>query len=221
MHVEASDLFKKADDELNLVYQEILSEYQTDSIFIKRLKEVQMVWISFRDAELEMRFPIENKQLGYGSSYPVCALNYLTELTEKRIEHLKTWTKGIEEGEMCTGSVKLKSELKQLNDSKAYIEQDSIIWIHQNMNSEHRIFGYENKNILSKKLILISVFTKDVQNNPFNCKYGSYYHTQSMNDLKLKYLDVVNDFTKIAILKKEEIIDTVYMESKWFRFNEE
>ncbi|GEM_PF-454824 len=218
MHVEANGLYKQTDEELNLVYQKILFEYQADSIFIDRLKKAQKIWIEFRDAELEMKYPAENKQLGYGSSYPVCALNYLNELAKKRIQHLRIWIEGIEEGDMCIGSVKLKSELDQMRYTKAYIKKDSIIWIPQSMKSEHRVFGYKNKNTSSKKLILISIFTEDVENNPFKCKYGSYYHTQSMNGLDLKYLEIQNEFIKIAILKNGRKIDEVYMESKWFEF---
>ena len=57
MHVEANGLYKQTDEELNLVYQKILFEYQADSIFIDRLKKAQKIWIEFRDAELEMKYP--------------------------------------------------------------------------------------------------------------------------------------------------------------------
>jgi hypothetical protein len=34
---------------------------------------------------------------------------YLTELTEERIKKLKIWLKGIKEGDVCIGSVKLQN----------------------------------------------------------------------------------------------------------------
>jgi len=221
MNKESSNEYKKVDIELNNVYQKILFEYKSDSTFIDRLKKAQRIWITYRDAELEMKFPADNKQAEYGSVYPMCVSLYLKELTENRIENLKVWLSGIEEGDVCVGSVKSKYELDQNDYSKAYIEKDSTIWIPQNINSEIRIFGFQSKDILSKKMILISVFTKDVENNPYDCKYGSYYHTQSMDDLVLKYLSTENQFMKIAILKKGTLIDTVYMEKKWFEFSEE
>jgi len=221
MNKNADEEYKKSDNELNIVFQKILTEYSSDSIFIERLKKTQRIWISYRDAELEMKFPAENKQLEYGSVYPICTSQFLKELTEERTEKLKIWLNGIDEGDMCSGSVKLKSELDQIYYSKAYVEKDNTIWIPQNMKSEHRIFGYKNENVLSEKLILVSVFTKDVENNPFNCKYGSYYHTQSMNDLVLKYLEKGKDFMKVAIIKNGKIIDKVYMEKKWFEFAKE
>jgi hypothetical protein len=42
-----------------------------------------------------------------------------------------------------------------------------------------------------------------------------------MDDLILKYLSTENQFMKIAVLKKGILVDTVYMEEKWFEFSEE
>ncbi len=107
MHKQASEEYQIADIELNKVYNNILTEYKTDTIFIERLIEAQKIWTLFRDAELEMKFPGENKQLEYGSVYPMCAAIYLKELTEERTEKLKIWLTGIKEGDMCSGSVKI------------------------------------------------------------------------------------------------------------------
>lgn len=106
--MESNEIYSKADKELNEVYKNLLVEYKADSLFVERLQQSQRIWIQLRDAELEMKFPAEDKQLMYGSVYPVCAMTYLTELTEKRTDHLKTWIKGIKEGDMCSGSIKIK-----------------------------------------------------------------------------------------------------------------
>ena len=108
MNKEANTEYKKADIELNNVYQKILTEYKSDSIFIDRFKKTQRIWISYRDAELEMKFPAKNKRGQYGSVYPMCFSYFLKELTEERTEKLKVWLIGIEEGDVCTGSVKMK-----------------------------------------------------------------------------------------------------------------
>jgi len=106
MNKKASEEYKNADIELNNIYQKILTEYKSDSIFINRLNKAQRIWISYRDAELEMKFPAENKQAEYGSVYPMCISLYLKELTEERTEKLRIWINGIEEGDMCSGSIK-------------------------------------------------------------------------------------------------------------------
>ncbi len=106
MHKDANNRYKKSDNELNKVYQKILTEYKSDSIFINRLKKTQKIWIAYKDAELEMKFPAENKQAQYGSVYPMCVSLFLKELTDERTKKLRVWLNGIEEGDMCSGSVK-------------------------------------------------------------------------------------------------------------------
>lgn len=107
MNKDAYDLFNKADKELNSVYQKILSEYKTDSLFVENLKISQRIWIKLRDADLEMKFPADNKQSKYGNVYSMCASLFLKELTEERTEKLRVWLNGIEEGNVCSGSVKI------------------------------------------------------------------------------------------------------------------
>lgn len=107
LNEDAKTEYEKADTELNSVYKNILTQYKMDTIFIDRLKKAQRIWIKYRDAELEMKYPTDNKQLVYGSVYPMCVSLFLKELTEQRTERLKIWLNGIQEGEVCIGSVKM------------------------------------------------------------------------------------------------------------------
>jgi uncharacterized protein YecT (DUF1311 family) len=107
LNQQASDSYKNADNELNEIYKQILIEYQSDTIFIKNLKESQRIWIMFRDAELKVKYP-EREPGYYGSIYPVCINTCLEQLTRGRIYTLKIWLEGIEEGDVCHGSVKIK-----------------------------------------------------------------------------------------------------------------
>lgn len=107
MNTEAYEAYQKADRELNTVYREILTTYKTDTTFIKALKKAQRIWIQFRDAELELKYP-SYPEGHYGSIQPVCRSSYLQELTEARTQTLKTWITGILEGDLCAGSVKRK-----------------------------------------------------------------------------------------------------------------
>ena len=43
---------------------------------------------------MEMKFPAENRQVEYGTIYPMCVSLFL-ELTEERIEKLRVWLNGI------------------------------------------------------------------------------------------------------------------------------
>lgn len=107
MDKQASNSYQEADKELNEVYQRILVEYKTDTAFVKNLKASQHIWISFRDAELKMKYP--NREVGYyGSIHLVCVASYLELLTRERIRTLKEWLVGSDEVDACGGSVKIK-----------------------------------------------------------------------------------------------------------------
>jgi uncharacterized protein YecT (DUF1311 family) len=105
MNQEENNKYLKADKELNIVYNKILKEYETDIEFIKNFKNAQRMWIQFRDAEMKSKYP-DREQGYYGSIHPMCWSIYLTELTEERTKKLKIWLTGIEEGDACSGSVK-------------------------------------------------------------------------------------------------------------------
>nr|WP_233503060.1 lysozyme inhibitor LprI family protein [Putridiphycobacter roseus] len=217
MNKTARVAYKESDKQLNEIYQTILSAYQTDSVFIDNLKKSQRIWIRFRNAEMAMKYP-DYSVIHYGSIQPTCEAYYLKELTDQRIKTLKIWVRGVAEGETCNGSVKIIPEIDAAYMQKALIQKDSSIWLTTNMKKDHRIIGYKSKDLQSTKMILLSIFTNEVENNPFECVYGAYYETNEMKDLKLKYVATEKEFLKIAILQQGKIIDQVYMLKKCFEF---
>jgi uncharacterized protein YecT (DUF1311 family) len=108
MNQKADNEYKKADKELNSIYNKILKDYKVDTKFITKLKVAQNAWIKFRDAEMNALFPEDNKSVEYGSVFSMCWNNALTDLTKQRIKKLKVWLNGIEEGDACSGSIKIK-----------------------------------------------------------------------------------------------------------------
>ncbi|WP_117881029.1 lysozyme inhibitor LprI family protein [Aureibaculum luteum] len=218
MNKQANAEFNASDKILNETYKTILSEYKTDPSFLENLKKSQRIWIQFRDAEMEMKYPSHSE---YGSVHPICRASYMKELTDNRIKTLQKWIVGGEEGDVCNGSVKILESISTDTMEKASIRKDGSIWMTANMKKDHRIFGYAKKDVYSAKMILLSIFTNEVKNNPFDCKYGAFYDTNEMKDLKLKYVATENDFLRIEILKAGKKIDEVYMLKKWFEFEEE
>jgi len=99
------DSYKKTDKKLNEVYQAILKAYKSDTEFIKNLRVSQRIWITFRDAEVKVKFP-DREDGYYGSIHPLCVSLYLEDLTKDRISTLNLWLKGSEEGDACSGSIK-------------------------------------------------------------------------------------------------------------------
>jgi len=99
--------FKKADAELNRTYKKILSEYK-DKIFLEKLKKAQRAWLTYRDAHIESVYPVEDKAGEYGSVYGMCSCTIKKDLTEQRTKMLKQWLVGTIEGDVCSGSIKMK-----------------------------------------------------------------------------------------------------------------
>lgn len=87
-------------------------------MFIEKLKLAQRAWIKFRDASFEMKYPHHKDRYYYGSAFSMCSRSYLAELTITRIAELKVWLKGIEEGDVCCGSVKRPYEIKHSQSRK-------------------------------------------------------------------------------------------------------
>lgn len=108
MNQDASKEYQKADKELNATYQQILKDYSKDPVFIANFKKAQKLWVQFRDAEMKAKYPDRGPGY-YGSVQPMCWSMYLTELTIERTTKLKVWITGIEEGDVCAGSVKTKN----------------------------------------------------------------------------------------------------------------
>jgi uncharacterized protein YecT (DUF1311 family) len=105
----ASKTLAAADKELNQVYQQVLTQYASNKVFIIKLRAAQKAWMAFRDAELQARYPESDKQAMYGSVYPMCASNDLEAMTRKRIDELRAWLKGTQEGDVCAGSYQSNS----------------------------------------------------------------------------------------------------------------
>jgi hypothetical protein len=95
---------------------------------------------------------------------------------------------------------------------------DSLVWIPEDNHLEHRIFGYEKPSTASRKLILISCFTSDVENNPFALPLGAYYTLDERH--KLKYQKSELGFSKAKFIINGKEIADVYFEKKWIEFEE-
>ena len=111
----AAGEFNKADAELNATWKAILAKYADQPLFLQKLKTSQQLWLKFRDAEVEAAFPVgksEDPSAQYGSVYPMCISQRRAGLTRQRVEELKSWLRGAEEGDVCAGSIKNSADLK-------------------------------------------------------------------------------------------------------------
>ncbi len=105
MTFEAGQKYQQADKELNQVFQQILKVYSNDSIFIKQLQSTQVLWMQWRNSEINTRYlPGEN----YGSMLSICQSALAESFIRQRISYLKLWLDGIDHQEACKGTVKEK-----------------------------------------------------------------------------------------------------------------
>ena len=103
--------------------------------------------------------------------------------------------------------------------NKAYIiKNDSSIFLKANMQRDHRFFGYERPDIKSQRLLLLSVYTTDVSNNPFKCILGAYYDTGGMEGIHLKYLATEGNFIKVSVTGSNKKQTIIFFEKKWIEF---
>ncbi|NQX39252.1 hypothetical protein SAMN05421820_102377 [Pedobacter steynii] len=116
----------------------------------------------------------------------------------------------------AVGSPEAISE-DQLNKAEVSMK-DSLIWLAANMRLDHRIFGYEKPDTNSKKMILLSIFTSDVKGNPYHCPYGSFYETNEMDGLQLKFVSDGDKFIEVKVKKEEAVLGRVFIDKKWIDF---
>ena len=103
--------------------------------------------------------------------------------------------------------------------TKLYISKsDSSLSLRANIRLNHRIFGYSQPNTKSKRLFILSVFTSDVEKNPFNCHLGAYYETNGINKFSLKYQFSTKYFIKVLVADKEDKSTIMYIDKKWVVF---
>ena len=105
MNGDASQEYNSKKFELEGIINRIKTLYSKDKDFLEAFQKSNDIWLKYRDAQFKMRYPSNNPKLDYGSIYPMCFSDYLTQLTKKRIVELRLWADGLKEGEACCGSV--------------------------------------------------------------------------------------------------------------------
>ncbi|MCA1849700.1 MAG: DUF1311 domain-containing protein [Acidobacteria bacterium] len=108
MDREACGEYQKSDAELNRVYRQVLDEYKADALFAEKLRVAQRAWVAYRDAQLGALYPARDPRRAYGSVHRMCRCQALTELTLERTEALRRWVMGVEEGDVCAGSIRIR-----------------------------------------------------------------------------------------------------------------
>ncbi len=91
----AAQAYQAADDELNAVYQTVVSRLEDNSASLEKLRAAQRAWIGFRDAECAF----ESSAVEGGSAQPMVRNGCLETLTAERTEQLREHA-SCEEGDL-------------------------------------------------------------------------------------------------------------------------
>jgi uncharacterized protein YecT (DUF1311 family) len=81
--------YTRADSEMNGVYQRLLSMAEKVPGATAKIKAAERAWILYRDAYMEALYPAEDKQLAYGSIYPMEYAEFQTALTREHTKALR------------------------------------------------------------------------------------------------------------------------------------
>ncbi len=92
---------QKAEEEMNQLYRQLLALASKNPGYREKLEAAQKAWLAYRDAELEAKYPAQDKRAEYGSVYPMCFADHRTELTRQRSEEIKALLKRTED--VCAG----------------------------------------------------------------------------------------------------------------------
>lgn len=97
---------------------------------------------------------------------------------------------------------------------------DNVFSIYQDRDpgGDYAIFGYEQPNKESKKMICFSNLTDQVENNPNKCELGSYYDTSMLEFLEIYFISSTDDFAKLKLVKNgNEYVFYMQMKEITFR----
>jgi uncharacterized protein YecT (DUF1311 family) len=99
----ASAEVTKAQAEMKSVFERVLKKHASEKQFVHKLHAAQSAWQSYRDAELQARFPSDDTAVEYGSVFPMCWSLETADLVRERTKALRAWLEPVE-GEVCDGS---------------------------------------------------------------------------------------------------------------------
>lgn len=114
LNESAGDQLSQAQQQLDRLIAKIQDHYQDKPLFLGKFEKAQAAWKAFRDAELDAYYPpteFGDTFASYGSMYPMCYAEKKRALVEARIKQLEPWLEGVDEGDVCAGSIKLKDDL--------------------------------------------------------------------------------------------------------------
>jgi uncharacterized protein YecT (DUF1311 family) len=79
----------RVDSALNKLYGQLLAKAGKDQNAVAKIKSAERAWIAYRDAYVEATYPAHDKQVEYGSIYPMDVALLRAKLTQQHIADLQ------------------------------------------------------------------------------------------------------------------------------------
>ena len=99
------------DDRIDSLINVINVKFDSNRLLLEKLNNSQIKWEASVFSDLEMIYPEIDKEI-YGSLFSTCQKTILEEAILKRIDFLKQWANGLPEGEICSGSIPIKTQFE-------------------------------------------------------------------------------------------------------------
>jgi uncharacterized protein YecT (DUF1311 family) len=89
MNACAAEEAARVDSELNEIYRKLLSKAASQHAAVEKIKTAERAWVVYRDAYIEAMYPAKDKQVAYGSIYPMEVDLLRAKLTGRQVTALK------------------------------------------------------------------------------------------------------------------------------------
>ena len=93
MNACASEETARVDAQLNEVYHKLLSKAASQPEAVAKIRASERAWIAYRDAYMDAMYPAKDKQVEYGSIYPMEADLLKAKLTRQQVGALEEMLK--------------------------------------------------------------------------------------------------------------------------------
>jgi uncharacterized protein YecT (DUF1311 family) len=97
LNVCAGNKAKLVDTQRKVLYEKLLSKLSGNMLAAAKIKAAEKAWISYRDAYVEATYPEPNKQMAYGTMFPMQCDLLIADLTEEHVLALKNLLKNYEQ----------------------------------------------------------------------------------------------------------------------------
>lgn len=92
----ASEEAKRVDAELNAIYTKLLARLAKHPLAAAKLRAERSAWLKYRDAYVNAMYPEEDKQISYGSMFPMEVDNLYAALMRQQIKDMTDLRRSIE-----------------------------------------------------------------------------------------------------------------------------